>query len=60
MTYAQKMKNENAEYEVSGIVYGYNSKTQKFYMEAGKEYFEFEQKSQHYYDMLNRINNTYM
>ena len=60
MTYVQKMKNENAEYEVSGVTYGYNSKTQKFYMEAGKEYFEFEQKSQHYYDMLNRINNTYM
>jgi len=60
MTYSQKMKNENAEYEVSGVVYGYNSKTQKFYMEAGKEYFEFEQKSQHYYDMLSRINQNYL
>ena len=60
MTYAQKMKIKNAEYEVSGIVYGYNSKTQKFYMEAGKEYFEFEQKSQYYYDMLSRINSNYM
>jgi len=56
MTKTQKMQIENAEYEVSGIVYGYNSKTQKFYMEAGTEYFEFVQKSQHYYDMLSRIN----
>jgi len=60
MIYSQKMKSENAEYEVSGVTYGYNQKTQKFYMEAGKEYFEFEQKSQHYYDMLSRINQNYL
>jgi len=60
MTVSQKMKNENAEYEVSGTTYGYNSKTQKFYIEAGKEYFEFDQKSLYYYDMLSRINSNYL
>lgn len=60
MTKSQKMIKENAEYEVSGIIYGFNPKTQKFYMEAGIEHFEFEQKSQYYYDMLSRINQNYL
>lgn len=60
----KKMKNEKAEYNCNGVIYGYNTKTLKFYMESSTHpdefHHEFKENCILYYDMLSHINHYYL
>jgi len=64
MTKAERMVKENAEYNCNGVVYGYNQKTGKFYMEpeTGNQdlHYEFADRTHQYFDMLAHINRCYL